>query len=209
MQLAWLPREWPSGTVSSLRPTKGRATRRRRDGPSATSREFGRFQLEAASWCDREGREGSLRTTELDPALGDWPTPAEFEALLQALRLRRRTLLGSFERKSSPPGRLLVCHLHESISSGESEAETSGFFDVNDRPPWDTWIWQFRGFEEGTVTLVSWVPSDLETVVSRGIAFNPYECGVMGWSAPPLPEWEPVRGGRDDEPAPHHRHRPR
>jgi len=69
-----------------------------------------------------------------------------------------------------------VCHLHESISSGESEAETSGFFDVNDRPPWDTWIWQFRGFEEGTVTLVSWVPSDLETVVSRGIAFNPYEC---------------------------------
>jgi hypothetical protein len=140
------------------------------------SREFGRSQLEAALWCDQTGRAGSFRTAELDPALGDWPTPAEFEAGLQALRVRRRTLLGSVERKAEPLGRLLVCQIHESISSGESEAETSGFFDVNDRPPWDTWVWQFRGLEEGTVTLVSWVPRDFEAVVTRGIAANPYEC---------------------------------
>jgi hypothetical protein len=118
-------------------------------------REFGKSQLEAALWCDQAGRAGSFRTAELNPALGDWPTPAEFETGLQALRVRRRTLLGSVEQKAEPPGRLLVCQIHESISSGESEAETSGFFDVNDRPPWDTWVWQLRGMEEGTVTLVS------------------------------------------------------
>ena len=142
-------------------------------------REFAVGQLEAALWCDQEGRRASLRTAALDPVIGDWPTPAEFEAGLEDMRLRRRALLGSIESRARPQGRLLVCQVHESISSGESEAETSGFFDVNDRPPWDTWVWQFRGLEEGTVTLVSWVPQDLEAIVTRGIAVNPYDC--LSW----------------------------
>ena len=142
-------------------------------------REFAAGQLEAALWCDREGRRASFRTAALDPLIGDWPTLAEFKVGLEHLRLRRRALLGSIEFMARPQGRLLVCQVHESISSGESEAETSGFFDVNDRPPWDTWIWQVRGFEEGAVTLVSWVPKDLEGIVARGIAVNPYDC--LSW----------------------------
>ena len=139
-------------------------------------REFLKIQLETTLWCDREGRRASFRTPELDPSLGEWPTPTEFETALETVRVSRRALLGSLGRTGRPLGRLLVCHVNESISSGESEAETSGFFDVNDRPPWDTWIWQFRGREEQAVTLVSWVPRDLEAAVGRGIGVNPYEC---------------------------------
>jgi hypothetical protein len=139
-------------------------------------REFLKIQMEAAIWCDRQGRQASFRTPELDPSLGDWPTSADFEIALETLRARRRRLLGAFERTAHRRGRLLVCHVNESISSGESEAETAGFFDVNDRPPWDTWIWQLRGSEEEAVTLVSWVPRDLEEVVGQGIAVNPYAC---------------------------------
>src|SRR5262245_61252928 len=138
--------------------------------------EFLNIQLEAAVWCDRHGRQASFRTPELDPSLGEWPTSAEFEMALDALRARRRSLLGALERTGYPRGRLLVCHVNQSVSSGESEAKTAGFFDVNDRPPWDTWIWGFSGSEEGAVTLVSWVPRDLEAIVDRGIAVNPYAC---------------------------------
>lgn len=139
-------------------------------------REFLKVQSEGAFWCDREGRQSSFRTPALNPSLGEWPTAAEFGTALETMRLRRRALLGGFEGKALPPGRLLVCEVNESISSGESEAETSGFFDINDRPPWDTWIWQLRNVGEEAVTLVSWVPRDLETVVGRGIDVNPYEC---------------------------------
>jgi hypothetical protein len=158
--------------------------------------EFLRVQLETAFWCDREGRPASFRTAELNPSLGDWPTRSEFETALETLRLRRRTFLGPGERKVRPLGRLLVCHVHESISSGESEAETSGFFDVHDRPPWDTWIWQCRGVEEQSVTLVSWVPRDLEETVSRGIAVNPYEC--ISWLAD-APSTRELRALQDAE----------
>ena len=73
------------------------------------------------------------------------------------------------------PGRLLVCEINESISSGESEAETSGFLDINDRPPWDTWVCRLER-DGDQVTLVSWVPQGFEAVVTRGIEVNPYDC---------------------------------
>jgi hypothetical protein len=67
-------------------------------------------------------------------------------------------------------GQVLVCQFNESIVSGESEIASGGFFDVSDRPPWDTWVWSVGE------TLLSWVPLELVQQVSHGIAINPYGC---------------------------------
>ena len=95
---------------------------------------------EAAVWSDRAGQDADLRSAELRPALGEWPTLSDVQAVLALLTRTRRTLLGAADFHLIPSGRLLVCQVNESITSGESEAETRGFFDVSDRPPWDTWI---------------------------------------------------------------------
>ena len=73
-------------------------------------------------------------------------------------------------------GRLLLCEITESISSGESEPETLGFFDINDRPPWDTSVWRLERDDDDHVTLLSWVPQEFEAIVTRGIEVNPYDC---------------------------------
>jgi hypothetical protein len=135
-----------------------------------------RSQQEAAIWCDTVAPEHDLRTAALRPAIGDWPTSEELARAVHTLIEQRRDLLSTFAARETTNGRLLVCHLNESISSGESEAETSGFFDIDDRPPWDTWLWSLPSDNSDEATLLSWVPQRLEPIVSRGIAVNPYEC---------------------------------
>lgn len=141
--------------------------------------------LEAAAWCDLEGKLAAFRTEALRPLLPDWPTAREFEVALDMLRRGRRELLRGRTSIRLPEGRLLVCQVNESISSGESEHETSGFFDVDDRPPWDTWLWLVPSSTMDVVTLVSWVPIELEAEVSRGIAVNPYGCIYWLTETPP------------------------
>ena len=131
---------------------------------------------EAAMWCEFEGQRAGFRTQALRPTLDEWPAFGEFDRALSTLRQRRRELLGARVTEHLPPGRLLLCQVHESVSSGESELETSGFFDIDDRPPWDTWVWVFESTEPGCATLVSWVPHEWESLVGRGIEVNAYGC---------------------------------
>ena len=142
-------------------------------------------RLDTAAWCELEGKLSAFRTETLRPVLEDWPTASAFEAALDMVRRRRRELLRGRTSNGLPEGRLLICQVNESISSGESEHETSGFFDVHDRPPWDTWVWQLPSSSIDVVTLVSWVPIELEAKVSRGIAVNPYDCIYWLTDTPP------------------------
>jgi hypothetical protein len=74
-------------------------------------------------------------------------------------------------------GRLLVYFPDDDLSDGAAEAETRGFFDVNNAPPWATWVGIFRDEENGgSDYLISWVPASLVDIVERGIAVNPEEC---------------------------------
>jgi hypothetical protein len=145
------------------------------DGPAVD--ELKRARREAAIWCDVSGRSSSFRTSELRPLLPEWPTAGDLETAIQTLVLSRRNLLSAHRVTDVPRGRLLVCNVNESISSGESEAETLGFFDINDRPPWDTWVTSVPCARDSSeATLISWVPLRLVDIVDRGIKVNPYEC---------------------------------
>jgi hypothetical protein len=78
-------------------------------------------------------------------------------------------------------GRLLVYFPDEDLADGAAEAESAGFFDVFNTPPWDTWVALYEANEHDrafSTYLVSWVPPVLVDVATAGIKVNPEECIV-------------------------------
>jgi hypothetical protein len=160
------------------------------------SNELGLRLRQVKLWCRTKypyvNIKDGLRTPELEPALSDSPSFPEMELAVTALAQRREQLLAAsgtgtpYLVQEAAEGKLLICEVSSSIWSGESEAETEGFFDVCDIPPWDTWVYcvgveqLFRSGDklerETAPVLVSWVPSELVGLVTSGINVNPYDC---------------------------------
>jgi hypothetical protein len=67
-------------------------------------------------------------------------------------------------------GRLLVYAPEDNLACGAAEYTSLGFFDVDNVPPWDTWI-LMRG-----KYLISWVPPQLIRLVQEGLNVNPEQC---------------------------------
>jgi hypothetical protein len=84
-------------------------------------------------------------------------------------------------------GRLLAYFPQDNLACGTAEAESEGFFDVNNVPPFDTWVWlaqtvrteEYADGTRGDVEmhyLVAWVPPDFIELATRGLAVNPEHC---------------------------------
>jgi hypothetical protein len=80
-------------------------------------------------------------------------------------------------------GRLLVYFPDAELSDGAAEAESGGFFDVFNAPPWSTWV--AFAEDEGVDLdnfkrryLVSYVPPVFLDACAAGIEVNPEECIV-------------------------------
>jgi hypothetical protein len=77
-------------------------------------------------------------------------------------------------------GRLLLYFPDAELADGAAEAESRGFFDVNNAPPHATWVGMFRdeapADDAYAVYLLAWVPSALLELVDRGVVVNPEEC---------------------------------
>jgi hypothetical protein len=119
---------------------------------------------------------------------------AEQQAAVDALAEERARLLQLAKAYPDPDerdvlvrdlsgGRLLVCTgLDESVWDGAAQAESRGFFDINDLAPWDTWICYVRpqGEDNGRTGqapfVMSWVPSAFVRLVEDGIRVNPVGC---------------------------------
>ncbi len=127
----------------------------------------------AATWC-ADKNPGALRTPELRPDLPELPEVDLLERAITNLSSRRQGLLSSLTTSSIPVGRILICEFNGSVMSGESRMATDGFFDVADRPPWDTWI-ACEADQSLGVLLYSFVPQALVQLVTRGIETNPYQ----------------------------------
>jgi hypothetical protein len=79
-------------------------------------------------------------------------------------------------------GRILIYDPSLTFDDRASQAESRGFFDEDDRPPWDTWIayivgdpvegepWLLNGY------LLAWVPRSMEAFANAGIEVNPVGC---------------------------------
>jgi hypothetical protein len=74
-------------------------------------------------------------------------------------------------------GRLLLYFPDLDLCDGAAEAESQGFLDVNNAPPWDCWV-AFLHYPDDPEQshLVAWVPSEFIQLADAGIRVNPEEC---------------------------------
>jgi hypothetical protein len=71
-------------------------------------------------------------------------------------------------------GRLLVWERDTTVDDGAGQAETNGYLDESDMPPWDTWVAYVDPHPQAGY-LVSWVPAPFLERVGRAVAVNAYD----------------------------------
>ena len=82
------------------------------------------------------------------------------------------------ERRQLSGGRLLLYFPDEETADGWSEDQTSGFFDIHDAPPWDTWVAMLQDAAPGArgPYLVAWIPPIFLARAQVGIDVNAVDC---------------------------------
>lgn len=75
-------------------------------------------------------------------------------------------------------GRLIAYSPDSNLACGMSEVETKGYFDVNNTPPWDTWValLDAPNSKHWESTLIAWVPLAFVPLVQAGIDVIPEQC---------------------------------
>jgi hypothetical protein len=124
-------------------------------------------------WCsaraDASRPRESLRDTHTRPRVLE---PNYFSVGDDVLRLQGRRESGRPRQLGS--GRLLLYFPDEEGTDGMSEAETEGFFDLHDAPPWDTWVAMLEDAAAGSrgPHLVAWIPAVFFARAQAGIDVN-------------------------------------
>ena len=147
---------------------------------------------ETMSWClgagslSQPGR--SLRTCKRDP--GDLCSQQHQVFSVSLERSNRLASSGKRHLSSVTDlcgGRLLAYFPDDNLFDGVAQAESEGFFDVDNIPRYDTWVWMVRNIrtfnyadsakgEMEANYLVAWVPPDFIQLASRGVRVNPEQC---------------------------------
>jgi hypothetical protein len=157
------------------------------------SPEFLREVSEAAIWCShRQPLGSSFRSPELNPfSILDIPSfshdSESIEAWIEKKRDRYRRAIPWINRTRSEllktagiatPGdvnpftqsKLLLYAPLETVSDGAAEAASTGFYDIEDAPPWDTWFL----YENNAIFCC--VPQSAISAAQAGIDANPVDC---------------------------------
>jgi uncharacterized protein (TIGR02996 family) len=164
---------------------------------------FERRLAETVAWCD--GRQpDSMRSPALHPPslLGRFiesegrqvwnrPTTEERQRIVNALANRRVRLLSERREKARnrpwrlSPGRLVLFYPDGTLSDAAAEPESHGYFDADNVPAWDTWVFfaEDGASQEGVhnMYLVACLPPHLVDAVDSGLRVNPEEC--IRWAA--------------------------
>lgn len=139
---------------------------------------------ETAIWCARNAAASSpsesLRPARLAPATLSRDRHGAVDSVRRA---RQQDMLTDpcLQPAAAERGRLLVYYPDAELTDGAARAESAGFFDVFNAPPWGTWVGYF---EERTPDadrsgyLLAWVPDRFIPLAAAGIAVNPEECVV-------------------------------
>jgi hypothetical protein len=144
--------------------------------------EFKASLKETVDWCvprfSMNDLIGSLRSEALQPS-ANIVQDADAVDVERAIAdvIRRRSKLLQAESRKVPSGmshrgtylaggKLLAHFPFLSLFHGLSVPETGGFIDVDEIPPWDTWVHFTGDF------LVTWVPANLESAVQLAIDCN-------------------------------------
>src|SRR5689334_7231944 len=104
---------------------------------------------QAMAWCgprlDLDAVATSLRSEQLRPRILeiDRATIVRDVARQRTIDAAVRLATAVSSISDLRGGRLLVYFPDAELADGAAEAETNGFFDINDAPPWDTWVGLF------------------------------------------------------------------
>jgi hypothetical protein len=137
-----------------------------------------RLLLKEADPDSIEPLRAQLRTESLKPH-ANFTSPqeaADRDAIVEGLCEKRAALLRQTDKISIVDkvelsgGKLLLYSPDENLFDGAAKYSSKGFFDVDNIPPWDSWVC-FNG-----IHLVSWVPSVLLDLADAGIDVNPEGC---------------------------------
>jgi hypothetical protein len=153
-------------------------------------RRFVRNLTEAIVWCTASGSlsnpETSLRTCE--PTILISP-----EDQVRGVCSSRSMSLWHSGRRDLPAvtglcgGRLVAYFPNDNLCDGVAKTHSKGFFDFDNIPPFDTWVWWVRNvrreeYDDHTTSerevdyLVAWVPPDFVALADAGIRINAEDC---------------------------------
>lgn len=135
---------------------------------------------EAIAWCVSRA-DHSLRTPLISPRVLESGYRDAVRSVVQARRLH---LTGTRLLDALPEGgRLLAYFPDEDLACGAAEAASRGYFDINNVPPWDTWVLMIEQPDQPRDSrgncLIAWVPPAFVSRAQQGIEANPEEC--IGW----------------------------
>ena len=147
---------------------------------------FKRRLAQTIFWCaprvDTMYPKTCLRTHELRPRLLEENRFYAVDTVVNA----REAWGGEAIRDAEIPdalggGRLLIYFPDTDLACGAAEDQTGGFFDVNNVPPWDTWVSYWEDDEPNvdrfdSEYLIAWVPPAFIESANEGINVNPEEC---------------------------------
>ena len=166
-------------------------------GESPMAAEYQRQLAATLVWCqtrfDPARAADSLRSPELGPPrniVHEVTDLAGIKAEVAAILARRLELLGSTPTPAAalpPSDRILAFLPLDSLFHGSSPPECDGFIDVDEIPPWGTWI-----VLAGEM-LLSWVPASMGAGVDSAIRCNPEE-SIRWASEQPQPLIQELRG---------------
>lgn len=157
--------------------------------------EFLRRLSETIAWCSQHGRvddpKASLRT--FSPTGSDLASQSH-QVFTVALD-RSRALSENGHPDCTPAtslqgGKLLSYFPNENLADGVAEAESGGFFDADNIPPYDTWVWMAentqlvllggrRKIDVPNNYLIAWVPPLFIPAAKRGLGVHVEAC--LGW----------------------------
>jgi len=144
---------------------------------------------EAIAWCTGSGSLSEPRTSLRSCKPSDLVSP---EDQVDGVCISRSFRLPELGRRLPPVtdlcgGRLVAYFPSFNLADGWAETQSKGFLDVDNIPPYDTWVWWVRGIsrveyadhrtsEIDASYLVAWVPPDFIELADAGIRANPEDC---------------------------------
>lgn len=153
---------------------------------------FFRNLTETIVWCLQAGNiadpKASLRTFEpRTPPLTSQSSPVFCVALDRSDRLSSIGQLDPIPVTDLQGGRLLAYFPDDNLADGYAEEVSKGYFDVDNIPPYDTWVWMVEQVKNMTWSdgtsgpmpanfLVAWVPPAFLEIANEGVRANPEEC---------------------------------
>ena len=144
--------------------------------------------VETMTWCELRplGSPATrFRSSELKPEGGLDPGHHGF-LLVETVCRRRAELLKKQNAQlvygPAKSGRLLVFYPDRTLFDGAAERSSEGFFNSNNDPPWDMWVYFGEDLpssepeDDRRHFVLSWVPDSYLSIVQRGLDVNPEVC---------------------------------